>query len=66
MEFAPTTALPNVAKLAGELQRWNERLLVMSRGVLDDVQVPTLASLRSIPVVVVEPIAPDDAAGGKS
>ena len=66
MEFAPTTALPNVAKLAGELQRWNERLLVMSRGVLDDVQVPTLASLRSIPVVVIEPIAPDDAAGGKS
>ena len=65
MEFASTAALPNAAKLAGELQRWNERLLVMSRGVLDDAQVPTLASLRSIPIVVVEPIAPDDAVAGK-
>ena len=66
MEFASTAALPDVAKLAGELQRWNERLLVMTRGVLDDAQVPTLASLRSVPVVVVEPAATDDAAGGKS
>lgn len=66
MEFASTAALPSVARLAGELQRWNERLLVMTRGLLDDAQVPTLASLRSVPVVVVEPSATGDAAEGKS
>jgi hypothetical protein len=70
MEFASTTALSNVTRLdfkrlAGELQRWNERLLVMTRGALDDRQAPALASLRSIPVVVVEPVAADDAAGNK-
>jgi hypothetical protein len=67
VEFVPTAALPNVTKLADDLQRRGERLLVVTRGVLDDLQVPALASRRSVPVVVVEPSAPNhDAARGKA
>jgi hypothetical protein len=66
IEFVSTTALQDVPRLAGELQNWNERLLVMTRGVLSDAKVLALASLRSVPVVVVEPVVMADAAGGKS
>jgi hypothetical protein len=60
VELAQLTMAPlDVVSLAGELRRWNERLVVMSRGTLKDSLTPTLASLRSIPVVVTEPPAAD-------
>jgi len=66
IEFASTTALQDVPRLAGELQHWNERLLVMTRGALPDAKVLALASSRSVPVVVVEPVAAAVAARDKS
>jgi hypothetical protein len=57
IEFVPTPT--SAAQLAADLRRWDERLLVMSRGLLDNPQVSILASLRSVPVVVMEPAGPD-------
>jgi len=42
--------------LADDLQQFNERLIVTNRGTLTDSEAPTLASLRSTPVVIVEPV----------
>ncbi|HEY4723273.1 MAG TPA: hypothetical protein VII92_15570 [Anaerolineae bacterium] len=44
--------------LADNLQQLNERLIVISRGTLADAEATTLASLRSTPVVIVEPDSP--------
>jgi hypothetical protein len=42
--------------LADNLQQLSERLIVMSRGTIADAEASTLASMRSTPVVVVEPV----------
>jgi hypothetical protein len=41
--------------LADELQPLNERLIVISRGTLADAEALMLASMRSTPVVIIEP-----------
>jgi hypothetical protein len=45
----------NASMLAADLHGLNERLLVVTRGTIADAEVPALASLRSVPVVIVEP-----------
>jgi len=61
VELARMTTTPlDVMTLAGDLHRWKERLVVMSRGMMKDSQAPTLASLRSIPVVITEPPRPSE------
>jgi hypothetical protein len=45
----------NASMLAAELHNLRERLLVITRGTIADAEAPALASLRSVPVVIVEP-----------
>jgi hypothetical protein len=55
VELAPIPAPLKMMTVAGDLRRWNERLVVMSRGTLKDSEALALASFRSIPVVITEP-----------
>jgi hypothetical protein len=43
--------------LIGELQKIGERLIVISRQTLADDKIPALASSRSVPIMVIEPLA---------
>jgi hypothetical protein len=53
VEAGPDVQEPfDASTLLTQLGRLNERLLVMSRGAVGDRRVPTLASLRGIPILL--------------
>jgi hypothetical protein len=56
VKFVPVLLQPmDATALAAGLSHLNERLVVISRGIFDDRVPPKVASVRGIPVLVVEP-----------
>jgi hypothetical protein len=59
IEAGPVIQEPlDVSSLLTQLAHLNERLLVMSRGAVPDKCVPTIASLRGIPILLARAINP--------
>jgi hypothetical protein len=52
---APETQLLNPASISGVLTRLHERLIVLTRGAFDDTESAMIASIRRVPVLIIEP-----------